>query len=440
MPVMVGPNAKSRSILIWITATLCLWLMGSAEFGWAQTTPRTTVASNIRQGPGLEHAVLRVVPGSTELVVTGRNVEGTWLQLEDGAWIFAELVTPLPTHLPVVDSGTVIPSTPDTVVTEPPHSHALRQMHLQEINSLRAGHGLRPLVLVEAGPAQKHAVELATGAYISHWDRNGLAPYMRYTRDVGEGTAQENIHQAIFFRDGCIPADYDYQSWLTKALAELANSPGHRATLMQEYATEVRIGLAQSCHSLVLVQVVGHRYLRWTQTPRLENEVLRFEGEIHIPARMGSNTQVLIAWEPLPQSSSVDQLAQTGCYSLPRRILLGVRQAGSDEDAEVTASRCYSLMEADPTYLIPSDPAQARQERTHFINRSPRRETYTLPMHRARKWEVGIRNFTMEFDLREILRTRGDGIYTVSVWGRAGTVWTVLGQYALVVGDRSDLW
>jgi cytoskeletal protein RodZ len=61
-------------------------------------------ASNLRGGPSTDFPV---VGGATEgqaLTITGRSADGTWYQLEGGAWIFAQLVTNPPVDVPVVET------------------------------------------------------------------------------------------------------------------------------------------------------------------------------------------------------------------------------------------------------------------------------------------------------------------------------------------------
>lgn len=418
---------------------LLLWA-GSSAPGWAESSAHTTVASNVRQGPSLDQTVLRVLPAGTAITVTGRNAEGTWLQLADGAWIHASLIAPALSDLPVVGAMDPVSAATDSGVSELEYRSALVREHLVDINALRIAHEAQPLTLADAGPAQTHATELASGAFASHWDRSGLAPYMRYTRDVGAGAARENVYRTVFSGEDCIPSDYDYADWLQRALADLEASPGHQSTLLHEHATEARIGLARSCHALVLVQVLGHRQLLWTRPPELEGDMLHMEGTVDAPARVGSDTQVLIAWEPLPQPLSLDQLAQTGCYSLPRRILVGVRRARPDAEARVRIGRCAAPIDADPEYNIPTDPDQAHQERSWFADSAAFTESYSVPVRRGRTWDVRIHRFRLAFDLREPLRTWGDGIYTIALWGQIGSERALLGQYALVVSDQSDLW
>ncbi len=68
------------------------------------------------------------------------------------------------------------PASVSTGTWELPDSDNLRQLHLTQINALRAYHGLGVLTLLAGQAAQRHAVELAQGAYVSHWDRQGLSP------------------------------------------------------------------------------------------------------------------------------------------------------------------------------------------------------------------------------------------------------------------------
>ena len=146
----------------------------------ADLQPQTTVASNVREGPGLQHPVRRVLAAGTAVQVTAQTSDGSWLQLQDGSWIFSALVQPVPPSLPVaggtVGTPALTPASVSTGTWELPDSDNLRQLHLTQINALRAYHGLGVLTLHAGQAAQRHAVELAQGAYVSHWDRQGLSP------------------------------------------------------------------------------------------------------------------------------------------------------------------------------------------------------------------------------------------------------------------------
>ena len=71
----------------------------------------TTRAMNIRSGPGTNYDVVGNATAVEELIVTGRNADGTWWRIEfegQNAWIYASYVTatntdrvrPVPTPVP----------------------------------------------------------------------------------------------------------------------------------------------------------------------------------------------------------------------------------------------------------------------------------------------------------------------------------------------------
>jgi uncharacterized protein YgiM (DUF1202 family) len=68
----------------------------------APTVPTANNVANLRQGPGIEHAILGTTQIGQELVVVGRNAAGDWYQLDNGVWIAAFLVDNAPASVPEV--------------------------------------------------------------------------------------------------------------------------------------------------------------------------------------------------------------------------------------------------------------------------------------------------------------------------------------------------
>lgn len=411
----IGRHAAGRPIITSALALLVLWLATVPVA--AQDIRYTTVGSNVRTGPGLEHPVAAVLGTGTTVEVVGQNADATWLQLRSGNWIFAELVTAVPGSLPIQSGDAPAPAVPGTLPE--PDFEALRRFHLQAINDLRTPLGLSALRLAAAGEAQEHADELVAGGYASHWDRAGLTPYMRHSRAGHHGVSSENLFYAQYTRPPgvCGTAEVDGQSWTSEALKGLIKSPGHLATLLMHNATTVRIGLARTCNRLALVQVVGHELIVWTRTPRLDdNRVLHLEGRIDPSIRLGSDAYVVVAFEALPQPIPVHVLDQSRCYALPRRVAIVVRKAPRDTKAKLSAARC-------------PDPWRASS-----LGAEGWRESYELPVHQARTWKAGVTSFTIALDLRDTISRYGEGVYTVSVWGTSHKQLTELGRHALVVG------
>ena len=99
-----------------------------AEPEQVQTVTVTTDA-NVRAGPGTDHAARFWLPTNTEVVVTGRNADGTWLQIEHEGrtgWIFgaltdigAEALAALPDTMPADMTAAEPAPTPETVAPTP---------------------------------------------------------------------------------------------------------------------------------------------------------------------------------------------------------------------------------------------------------------------------------------------------------------------------------
>ncbi len=65
-----------------------------------QTT--TNIAANLRSGPGTTFNVTGSIASGATVTITGRNAAGDWFQLEDGSWIFGQLLTTPPATVPVI--------------------------------------------------------------------------------------------------------------------------------------------------------------------------------------------------------------------------------------------------------------------------------------------------------------------------------------------------
>ena len=70
--------------------------------------PVTNTTSNLRRGPGTDFPLADQLPAGAPVRPVARNSDGTWLQLDSGLWIWAQLVDHIPPGLPV----TALPPTP----------------------------------------------------------------------------------------------------------------------------------------------------------------------------------------------------------------------------------------------------------------------------------------------------------------------------------------
>jgi hypothetical protein len=75
----------------------------------------TNTDANLRGGPGTDFPVLRGAPTGSTLNIVGRSAAGDWFVLDDGSWVFAQLVDNPPANLPVVEA----PAAPAPVEAAP---------------------------------------------------------------------------------------------------------------------------------------------------------------------------------------------------------------------------------------------------------------------------------------------------------------------------------
>lgn len=115
---------------------------------------------------------------------------------------------------------------------------------LDAVNRDRAGRGVRPVALDSLATvvAQAHADAMAAEGYLSHYQRDGSTPYLRYAEAGGTGHVLENVYR---WRSS---AGTDSGVWVSFDVAEaqssLIASPGHRATILDPARTHLGVGIA----------------------------------------------------------------------------------------------------------------------------------------------------------------------------------------------------
>ena len=74
-----------------------------------------------------------------------------------------------------------------TNYTSQTNMNALYQYALQVVNADRQANGLNPVALSSIGSGQNHADDQLNIGYLSHWNSNGVKPYVTYTIFGGRG-------------------------------------------------------------------------------------------------------------------------------------------------------------------------------------------------------------------------------------------------------------
>lgn len=201
----------------------------------------------------------------------------------------------------------------------------LVQHILERINLDRTQNGLLPVVLGNNPAAQNHAEDMFANFYLSHWDTDGLKPYMRYTLTGGIDAEGEN---SAYY--GWFDKSEDASRYVTidpqQILEDLENQMmyddagsnwGHRNNILNKWHKKVNIGIAYDSHRLTLVQQFEGDYISFTQTPKIENGDLVASGSI----TLGTIDSLTVYYDPAPKPMTQAELtAGPGYYDMGKRV------------------------------------------------------------------------------------------------------------------------
>jgi uncharacterized protein YkwD len=201
---------------------------------------------------------------------------------------------------------------------------ALRDLRLrlvEEINRDRRAAGLQPVEFSEelSRAADEHCREMLREDYISHWDRAGRKPYMRYTlAGIGDFTS-ENIW-SLWSSNLETSSGGLWKQLLAGHRSFMSERPpndGHRQSVLAPRHTHVGIGLAFDRQGIRLMEVFSARYAQLMPLPvrATLQDKLKIEGRITDGSLKLFG--VAIYYEALPHPMSRDELRATYGYSLP---------------------------------------------------------------------------------------------------------------------------
>ncbi len=162
-----------------------------------------------------------------------------------------------------------------------PYLEELILLAFNEINDDRLEHGLTPVKLGANLAAQNHADDMMSFAYFSHWNANGVKPYVTYTEFGGRNYVKENIATSWCEGYNC---EIDPMELIKKfqhlMVYDDANSDwGHRDNILDPYHTHVNIGLVWDDNRFYFVQHFETKLINYDQV-NLEDNILRISGKI----------------------------------------------------------------------------------------------------------------------------------------------------------------
>lgn len=200
---------------------------------------------------------------------------------------------------------------------------ALRNELLAMVNRERQSQDLGPLRFDDLASqvATGHAQDMADGAFISHWGRDGRKPYQRYSFAGGTDAIEENDgsvdHSNAFvtseeFVDDVLEAH-------RSMFAESAPNDGHRKTILGPQHTHVGFGIASRYGHVRLSEIYVARYIAVDVYPRVRPPRTKFlfSGRVLQPTYTVQSVDVF--YEELPSPPTIEWLRVVRSYGLPEQ-------------------------------------------------------------------------------------------------------------------------
>ena len=166
--------------------------------------------------------------------------------------------------------------------------------------------------------ATKHALAMATDDFVSHWGRDGLKPYHRYSFAGGTHATQENISAADntwSMKVADLKQDTAYLH--VRLYQEQPPNDGHRKTILAPQHTHVGFGLAVDHLRLRMVELFVAKYVEVEPMKRNAKP----GDTVSFSARVTSSEYALnyveVYFEPAPVTPELTWLREPRSYSLP---------------------------------------------------------------------------------------------------------------------------
>jgi hypothetical protein len=178
-----------------------------------------------------------------------------------------------------------------------------RAQLLELINIERGLAGVPTLALDEftCRVENVHALDMATGRFLSHWGSDGRKPYHRYSFGGGTDFTQENVSGTdLFLSSKPAKVAAELISMNLRMHAERPPHDGHRRAILAPQHTHVGFGIALYSDSLRLAEMFSDRYVEIDLVPR---EAKR-NATVLITERLLNRQHILqqaeVFYEPLP--------------------------------------------------------------------------------------------------------------------------------------------
>ncbi|HMK33169.1 MAG TPA: CAP domain-containing protein [Nitrosopumilaceae archaeon] len=198
-----------------------------------------------------------------------------------------------------------VQSTTESLKPKPPSTkEELYQYALQLINEDRKSHGVAPVVLSDTTSAQNHADDMLNAKYFSHWNTNGVKPYVTYTKVGGKGDVAENISyvEAHCLSGNCYFNSFDPFKQINgseyRMMYDDAKSNwGHRDNIINPNHTHVNLGVSYDNERFYFVEHFENNIVNW-------DTIQMIGTQLHLVGEMSSDyslEQINVFSDPTPK-------------------------------------------------------------------------------------------------------------------------------------------
>lgn len=223
----------------------------------------------------------------------------------------------------------------------------LKSFALGLINVDRAKFGLEPVKLSNNTAAQVHAEDVLKTRTISHWMTNGEKPYMTYSRLGGVGDVAQNVAYNGYSDNSIIeckaglavcaatnPKEDIERAENQMMYDDAASNWGHRDNILDQYHTDVSIGIAYDQYTFVMVQNFENKYINFTSDIQPGKQNMSLVGEL---PKGDSVSSISIYYDPLPTNEVYQTNKDRGSYGMGEEVG-GVAPPGSFYEGITTVS------------------------------------------------------------------------------------------------------
>ena len=198
------------------------------------------------------------------------------------------------------------------------------------INQDRKDYGLSNVTLAPTQSGQQHSQDMLENNYFSHWDTQGMKPYMRYTLLSGTQSVDENIATNWSSESSCLGSICTYSGNLDPQPAirameysmmyndSICCNNGHRDNILDPNHNEVSIGIAYNSSTIYFTEDFVNNYVSWQQsTPAIVGSEVNLDGVVQGAYNISS---IEVSYDPALSPMSQSQLAATHSYSYGSQI------------------------------------------------------------------------------------------------------------------------